>query len=70
MAQLAGKITCFPDSNGWPEWRVEYADEDGGAYVAVFAGPKAELRARAYLAALEIGVLQPVPASPNDEAAK
>ena len=31
------------------DWRVEYFDDDGCCYVAVFAGPAAEARARAYL---------------------
>jgi hypothetical protein len=32
------------DGNG--EWRVEYQDDEGGCYVTIFAGPKAEERAR------------------------
>ena len=34
------------------EWRVEYFDDDGGCYVAIFAGPAAEQRARDYRDAL------------------
>ena len=30
------------------DWRVEYEDDDGGCYVAVFTGPGAEQRARDY----------------------
>ena len=30
------------------QWRVEYLDDDGGCYVAIFAGPAAEQRARDY----------------------
>jgi hypothetical protein len=36
-------------------WRVEYFDEDGGCYVAIFAGPAAERRARDYREALAAG---------------
>jgi hypothetical protein len=32
------------DRNG--ESRVEYQDDDGGCYITIFAGPKAEQRAR------------------------
>jgi hypothetical protein len=39
------------------EWRVEYFDGDGGCYVAIFAGPAAEQRARDYSDALTTGRL-------------
>jgi hypothetical protein len=44
------------DSEG--EWRVEYQDDEGGCYVAIFAGPQAERRARDYHNALRDGTLQ------------
>jgi len=31
-------------SLGPGDWRVEYVDQDGGCYVAIFAGPEAERR--------------------------
>jgi len=31
---------------GASEWRVEYVGEDGGCFVSIFAGPRAEERAR------------------------
>ena len=37
------------------EWRVEYFDDDGGSYVAIFAGPAAEQRARDYRDARSAG---------------
>jgi hypothetical protein len=40
------------------EWRVEYFDDDGGCYVTVFAGPRAEKRARDYAGALRAGGAQ------------
>jgi hypothetical protein len=36
-------------------WRVEYFDNDGGCYVAIFAGPAADQRARDYREALTAG---------------
>jgi hypothetical protein len=40
------------------EWRVEYFDDDGGCYVAIFADPAAERRARDYFASLKSGRLK------------
>jgi len=54
-------VDVFADRNGLPEWRVEYADEDGGCYVTVFAGPFAEKRARDYAAALKARTVAPIP---------
>ena len=42
------------------EWRVEYQDDDGGCYMTIFAGPKAERRARDYFNALKTGALKTV----------
>jgi hypothetical protein len=42
------------------DWRVEYFDTDGGCYVTMFAGPKAEKRARDYFEALRFGRLRTV----------
>jgi hypothetical protein len=39
------------------EWRVEYVGDDGGCFVNIFAGPRAEDRAMDYLNALRIGAL-------------
>ena len=38
-------------------WRVEYFDSDGAAYIALFAGQSAEVRARDYYDAIERGTL-------------
>ena len=51
-------IKVFADQHGRPEWRVEYFDDDGACYVALFAGPEAEQRAREYHGALKIGALK------------
>jgi hypothetical protein len=42
------EVNVFPDRTGLPEWRVEAFYEDGAVEVAIFAGPSAESRARAY----------------------
>ena len=42
------------------DWRVEYFDDDGACYVTMFAGPKAEKRARDYFDALKFGRLRAV----------
>jgi hypothetical protein len=38
--------------------RVRYLDDDGGCYVTIFSGPKAEQRARACGNALKAGTLK------------
>jgi hypothetical protein len=45
---------------GTGAWRVEYFDGDGGCYVTVIAGPKAERRAPDYFDALKFGRLRTV----------
>jgi hypothetical protein len=42
MPKLDTEIVVFEDQvmDGW--WRVEYFDDDGGCYMAIFAGVKAE----------------------------
>ena len=50
----------FPDRTNSREWRVEYEDSDSGCYVTIFAGPKAEERARAYSGALNAGKLETI----------
>ena len=42
---MNAEIKVFEDQIVSGEWRVEYFDDDGGCYVAIFAGPAAE-RAR------------------------
>ena len=54
------QVTVIEDSDGNEGWRVEYFDDDGGCYVTVFAGPKAEQRARDYFQALKFGRLRAV----------
>jgi hypothetical protein len=41
----------FEDREHKGDWRVEYQDDDGGCYVAVFSGRLAHQRARAYYGA-------------------
>jgi hypothetical protein len=53
------QVTVIEDRDGG-EWRVEYFDDDGGCYVTMFAGPKAEKRARDYFEALKFGRLRAV----------
>ena len=36
------EVSVLEDRDGTGEWRVEYFDSDGGCYITVFAGPKAE----------------------------
>jgi hypothetical protein len=43
---IESEIKAFEDRIVSCEWRVEYFDDDGGCYVAIFAGPAAEQRAR------------------------
>jgi hypothetical protein len=45
-------MSVFEDHDEPGDWRVEYFDSDGGCYVAIFAGPEAEKRARDYFDAL------------------
>ena len=54
------EVTVIEDRDGTGEWRVEYFDDDGACYVTVFAGPKAERRARDYFDALKFGRLRAV----------
>ena len=54
------QVTVIEDSGGTGDWRVEYFDDDGGCYVTLFAGPKAEKRARDYFEALKFGRLRAV----------
>jgi hypothetical protein len=54
---LNPEIKVFEDRIVSGEWRVEYFDGDGGCYVAIFAGPTAEQRARDYGDALRTGRL-------------
>jgi hypothetical protein len=54
------QVTVIEDRDGTEEWRVEYFDDDGGCYVTVFAGPKAEKRARDYFEALKFGRVRAV----------
>jgi hypothetical protein len=53
------QVTVIEDSDGG-DWRVEYFDDDGACYVTLFAGPKAEKRARDYFEALKFGRLRAV----------
>jgi hypothetical protein len=43
---LDSEITVFEDRANEGDWRVEYFDDDGGCYITIFAGVKAEERAR------------------------
>jgi hypothetical protein len=54
------EVSVHEDRYGTGEWRVEYFDAEGGCYVTVFAGPKAEKRARDYFEALRFGRLRAV----------
>lgn len=42
------EVLVFPDRAGRPEWRVEAFFQGGEIEVTIFAGPRAEERARAY----------------------
>jgi hypothetical protein len=57
----AGEIKVFADRETEGAWRVEFFDDDGGCYVTLFSGPRAEERARAYGWALAEGTVQPIP---------
>jgi hypothetical protein len=63
--KLNAEIKVFEDQIVSGEWRVEYFDDDGGCYVAIFAGPAAEQRARDYGGALSTHLLTPVTVTPN-----
>jgi hypothetical protein len=54
---IESEIKVFEDRIVSGEWRVEYFDGDGGCYVAIFAGPAVEQRARDYGDALTAGTL-------------
>jgi hypothetical protein len=54
------EVSVREDRDGTGKWRIEYFDADGGCYVTVFAGPKAERRARDYFDALRFGRLRTV----------
>ena len=51
-------VRVFEDKEEEGDWRVEYFDEGGGCYIAIFAGPGAEQRARDYGDALTGGTLK------------
>jgi hypothetical protein len=55
-----GEVSVNEDRTGTGDWRVEYFDDDGACYITVFAGPKAEQRARDYFQALKFGRLRAV----------
>jgi hypothetical protein len=54
---IESDISAFEGREEDGEWRVEYFDDDGGCYVAVFAGPEAQRRAQDCADALKAGVL-------------
>ena len=51
------EIQVFENRTVPGQWRVDYFDDDGGCYVAIFAGPAAERRARDYGDAFTTGRL-------------
>lgn len=59
-------LILHEDLAGNGEWRVEYQDDDGACYVTIFAGPKAERRARDYFTALKAGMLKTVRDGPSE----
>jgi hypothetical protein len=59
-------VILHEDLNGNGEWRVDYQDDDGGCYVTIFAGPKADQRARDYFQALKTGALKAVRYGPSE----
>ena len=63
-----GRAFADRDENG--DWRVEYFDADGGCYVTIFSGPRAEERAQAYTDALISDVLDPITAIALPEQAR
>jgi hypothetical protein len=54
------EVSVHEDREGTSDWQVKYFDNEGGSYVTVFAGPKAEKRARDYFEALKFGRLRAV----------
>ena len=54
------QVTVVEDRDGTGDWRVEYFDDDGACYITIFAGPKAEKRARDYFQAIKFGRLRAV----------
>ena len=61
MKAESPEIKVFEDRTVSGEWRVEYFDDDGGCYVAIFAGPAAEQRAGDYRDALVPSLRFPPP---------
>jgi hypothetical protein len=53
----------FEDRGHPGEWRVEYGDDRGERYVAIFSGPEARARARVYRDALANRILVTIRAS-------
>jgi hypothetical protein len=54
------EVTVIEERDSTGEWHVEYFDDDGGCYITLFSGPKAEKRARDYFEALKFGRLRAV----------
>jgi hypothetical protein len=54
------ELLLFQDRFRSGEWRVEYFDDDGCCYVALFAGRAAEARARSYFNALKSGKIEAI----------
>ena len=59
-------VILHEDLDGNGEWRVEYQDDDGGCYVTILAGPKAEQRARDYFEALKGGGIKTIRAGASE----
>jgi hypothetical protein len=53
------EITVVEDHRNEGEWRVEYFDDDGDCYAAIFTGPEAKQRAQDYADALKAGRVKP-----------
>jgi hypothetical protein len=45
---MTDDIRLFEDKKSPGDWRVEYVGDDGSRFVNIFAGPRAEERARDY----------------------
>ena len=54
---MSDDIRLFEDKKSPGDWRVEYVGDDGSCFVNIFAGPRAEERARDYFEALRTGML-------------
>jgi hypothetical protein len=52
------EVHLIEDRGETLEWGAEYFDGAGGGYVTIFAGQRAEQRARAYFLALKSGRLE------------